>query len=42
MNLFGQVEMTLRRNVKPLVSGVFTTALLVLAPPGRGAFADPI
>ena len=37
MNLYGQVEMSLRRNVKPLVSGVFTICLVGFSFPGRGA-----
>jgi hypothetical protein len=34
MNLYGQVEMSLRRNVKPLVSGVFTICLVGFSFPG--------
>jgi len=33
MNLYGQIEIGVRKNViKPLVSGVFTIALLALPP----------
>ena len=43
MNLCGQVEMGLRRDViERLVSTMFMVALLALPLQCRGAFADPI